>query len=160
MSLPAPLDQHRESVRQEWIDYNGHLNVAYYGVVFDHATDVFFDHIGLDDAYRQDSGCSTFAVETHTRFLREARLHDVLRVTTQFIAYDEIRLHFFHRMYHQGEDHVVATYENLSLHVDMSQRRVAPMPPETLQRLEQVMAAHRCLPVPEEVGQGIAMKRG
>ena len=159
MTKPGPLDQHRERVHPDWIDYNGHLNVAYYGLVFDHATDTFFDHVGLDRAYRSDSGCSTFAVETHVSYLREVHPDSELRVTTQLLGFDAKRLHFFHHMYHAGQDYLAATNECLSLHVDMTRRRVSPMPARLLDRLAQVMSCHDALALPEQAGRVISLQR-
>ena len=159
MTQPGPLDLHREWVQPEWVDYNGHLNVAYYGLVFDHATDTFFDHVGLDRDYRNDSGCSTFAVESHVSYLREVRPDSELRVTTQLLGFDEKRLHFFHKMYHAEEEYLASTNECLSLHVDMTRRRVSPMPASLLDRLAQVRARHEILPLPEQAGRGITLKR-
>ena len=159
MTKPGPLDQHRERVHPDWIDYNGHLNVAYYGLVFDHATDTFFDHIGLDRDYRRDSGCSTFAVESHVSYLREVQPDSELRVTTQLLGFDEKRLHFFHHMYHAGLDYLAATNECLSLHVDMTRRRVGAMPAGLLDRLGQVMARHAGLETPEQAGRVISLER-
>ena len=62
MTIPAPLEIYRAVVEPDWIDYNGHMNVAYYVLVFDRATDAFLDYIGLDDALRAAAGSSTFSV--------------------------------------------------------------------------------------------------
>ncbi|MEM7222187.1 MAG: thioesterase family protein [Pseudomonadota bacterium] len=159
MTTAGPLDQHRERLRPEWIDYNGHLNVAYYLLVFDHATDTFFDHVGLDRAYRAESNCSTFAVETHVSYLRELQPDSEVRVTTQLLGFDEKRLHFFHNMYHAEEGFLSATNECLSLHVDMARRRVGPMPATLLARLGEVMTDHSDLAIPEQAGRAIALKR-
>src|SRR5690606_38613125 len=99
MANDAPLRLHREAIRPEWIDYNGHLNVAYYVLVFDHATDRFFDRLGLDAAWRAAENRSTFALEQHVMHLRELKLGDSVVVTTQLLDYDARRLHFFHAMY-------------------------------------------------------------
>ncbi len=80
--IAAPLELHHETVRPEWIDYNGHMNVAYYVLAFDLATDSFFDFLGLDEAYRETSGNSTFAVEAHITYQRELAEGDPLRFAT------------------------------------------------------------------------------
>lgn len=154
-TLESPLDRYRGVVLPEWIDYNGHLNLAFYMVAFDHATDLFFDYVGLDRAYRQEQDCSTFAAEAHLLYQREVGERDSLRITTQLIAFDEKRLRFFHRMYHARDGYQAATSENLSLHVDMKRRKVAPMPDEILQRLAAVKTAHDCLGPPGEAGRAI-----
>ena len=149
------LELHREVVRPEWIDYNGHMNVAYYLLAFDHATDAFFDYVGLDEGYRRRTGGSTFAVESHITYKCEVGEGDALRFTTQLLGYDAKRLHYIHHMYHADEGFLAAACEWLSLHVDLERRRVSEMPEEIAGRLSALMAAQRDLPVPPEAGQAI-----
>ena len=155
MSVAAPLDLFRERVQPEWIDYNGHMNVAYYVLAFDHATDAFFDFIGLDEDYRTTTGNSTFAVEAHVTYQREVAEGDELRFTTQLLGFDEKRIHFFHNMYHADEGFLAATAEWLSLHIDMGRRRVAPIPTAIAARLAEIHESHESLHVPAEVGRVI-----
>lgn len=156
MEIETPLERHRATVLPEWIDYNGHMNVAYYVLAFDQATDVLFDYLGLDEDYRVATGCSTFAVESHVTYLQETAQGDPLRFSTQLLAYDEKRLRFFHRMYHQTEGYLAATSEWLSLHVNLADRRVAPMPDTILRRVADVYEAHARLGTPDEAGKAIA----
>ena len=151
------LNRHREAVRPEWIDYNGHMNVAYYLLTFDHATDVFFEEIGLDADYRARTGGSSFAIETHITYQREVAEGDHLRFTTQLIDYDKKRMHYFHRMYHEAEDYLAATCECLSLHIDLNQRRVVEFPTEIADRLAAFAEIQQGLPIPEEVGRSIRL---
>lgn len=155
--IPAPLDRYRGRVLPEWVDYNGHMNVAYYVLAFDQATDVLFDFLGFDEAYRQRTGCSLFALEQHVSHFDEVRLGDRLRITTQVLGHDAKRLHHFHRMYHAEKGYLAATTELMGLHVDLTQRRGCPYPPELLARLEAVAAAHAGLPRAPETGRGIAL---
>jgi len=155
VSESARLELHSERVHPEWIDYNGHMNVAYYVLAFDHATDALFDHIGLTEDYRRRTGNSTFAVEAHLTYQREVHEGDPLRFTTQFLELDRKRMHFIHFMYHATEGFLAATSEWLSLHVDMATRKVAAMPDELYSRVAEVMRAHSALPWPDEVGRVI-----
>ena len=159
MTDPAPLDLCHDVVRPEWIDYNGHMNVAYYLLAFDNAADVFFNHIGLDSAYRQEVGRGPFAVECHITYQREVMAGDPLRIAAQVIGYDEKRIHFFQWMFHADQGFVAATTEWLSLHVDLGVRRVAPMPAAILRRLAEVHAVHRRLPPPPELGRRVGDAR-
>lgn len=149
----------REAVRDEWCDYNDHLNVAYYILIFDHATDAFYDSIGLDAAYRAASDCSTFAVEMHTNYLAEVGNGDETCCTTQLLDFDEKRIHYFHRMYHAADGYLSATTEVMAVHVDMTQRRVAPMPEPLLANLRALRGAHAALPRPEQQGRTIGIRR-
>ncbi len=157
-NFSAPIDQHRERVRPEWIDYNGHMNVAYYVLVFDHGTDALFDALDIGAAYRARSNCSLFAMEGHINYLAEVKEGDELRVTTQFLGHDDKRIHFFHRMFHVREGYLAATSELLGLHVDLTRRRAAPFPHDVRERLKAIATAHAGLARPPEMGRVIALK--
>lgn len=156
---PAPLALHRETVPPAWSDYNGHMNLAYYLLAFDHATDAFFDHIDLGHAYRLKSEHSLFTLEAHVSYARELNEGDAMRFATQLVAFDEKRLHYFHWMYHESLGYLAATNELLSIHVSLATRRASAMPADALERLERLMAEHQHLPRPPELGRVIAVRR-
>ncbi|MGH6946636.1 MAG: thioesterase family protein [Kiloniellales bacterium] len=156
MTIEAPFTGYRDSVRPEWIDYNGHMNVAYYVLAFDFAVDAFMDFLGLDRAYREKSGNSTFAVEAHVTYRREVLAGAPLLFESLLLAHDDKRLRQFQRMRHAEEGFLAATCEWLTLHVDLAARRVTPFPPHILARLDEVAAAHRRLPPPPEAGEAIS----
>lgn len=158
-AIEAPLALFSEHVLPDWIDYNGHMNVAFYVLAFDHATDAFFDFVGLGETYRKTQNASTFAVECHVCFMRELQAGTPMRFTTQLLGHDNKRLHYFHRMYHGEEGFLAATLESLSLHVDMATRRVTSMPDPIRTRLDQVWVAHASLPLPDQAGNTISVPR-
>ena len=160
MTIDAPLVIHRETVPPEWIDYNGHMNVAYYVLAFDHATDSLFDHIGLDEAYRARHKVSSFAMENHITYLRELHEGDPLRFEIQLLDLDEKRFHYINCMYHDTENFLAATAEWLSIHVDMEQRRATPMGEPMFGRMKAILEAHKDLPRPPQVGRVIGIRRG
>ncbi len=153
----APFDVHREVVRPEWIDDNGHLNMGYYMVAFDLATDTWLDHIGLTASERARSGVTTFTLESHVNYLRELREAAPLRFTTRLLAFDKKRIHYIHEMYHAEEGFLAATNELMSLHVNLATRRGAPMSEDVLARLADVLSLHETLPVPPQVGRRIGL---
>lgn len=150
---------HRDQVQPEWLDYNGHMNVAYYALVFDRATDVFLNHIGLGSGYVGTAGGSTFALEAHTVYLREVHLHDPLVVATQLVDFDSKRVHYVHRLFHADKGYLAATLEQLSMHVDLATRRGAPMPEQVLRRVEALAAAQAGLERPQQLGRHVAIRR-
>jgi acyl-CoA thioester hydrolase len=152
----APFDRYRGVVLPAWIDHNGHMNVAYYLLAFDQATDLFFDHLGLDAAHREATGGTTFAGDIHLTYQRELREGDPLQVTAQLLGFDDKRLRFFQHMHHAEEGFLAATMECLTLYVDLARRKVAPFPAGIRARLAAVLAAHRPLPLPPEAGRVIA----
>ena len=141
------------AVRPEWIDNNGHMNMGYYVVVFDLATDEWMRRIGLDAAHRQAHGVTTFCLEAHVTYHREVREGDPLRFTTRLLAYDAKRIHYIHEMLHGDVGYLAATNELMSLHVSQATRRGAPMAPEILERLGAIQRAHDRLPRPPQVGR-------
>jgi len=140
-------------VRPEWIDNNGHMNMGYYVVVFDLATDEWMRVIGLDAAHRRTQEVTTFCLEAHVTYHREVRERDPLRFTTRLLGYDEKRIHYIHEMFHAEADYLAATNELMSLHVSQTTRRGAPMTLEILDRLGHIQRAHDRLPRPPQVGR-------
>ena len=157
MDIDAPFDAYRDVVRPEWIDSNQHMNVGYYLVVFDLATDEFMRWIGLGQEYRRARAVTTFCLEAHVTYHREVRQGDPLRFTTQLLAWDAKRLHYFHEMYHAADGFLAATNELVSLHVSEATRRAAPMAPEILDRLARIQAVHDALPRPAQVGRRMGL---
>ena len=160
MAPDMPFDPYRDVVRPEWIDDNGHMNVGYYGVVFDYATDAFLDHLGLGKATKDRLGIATFTLEAHFTYQREVMEGEALRFTTQLLDYDAKRLHYFHRMWRERDGVLAATNELVSLHVSQETRRAAPSGEEALERLAALRSAHRELPKPREAGRVMGLRSG
>ncbi len=158
MTLPAPFAEATAEVLPAWIDFNGHMNVGYYHVAFDAAVEPFFHWLGLTPEFRARHGSSTFALESHLTFVREVHAGDPLRFEARLLDIDHKRVHFYQEMFHAREGFLAATCESISSYVDMSTRRTAPMPAELRARLERVLAAHRALPRPPQVGRVIATR--
>jgi len=159
VTLPVPFAAASTVVvRPEWIDYNGHMNVGYYHVAFDAAADAFFDFLGLDAAFRERHGATTFALESHLNFLREVKEGDPLRFEARLLDHDAKRIHFYQEMFHAGEGYLAASCESLSAYVSQAARRTAPMPEALLARLAQVKAAHAALPRPWQIGHAISAR--
>ena len=156
-NIQAPFDAYRNRVRAEWIDHNGHMNMGFFVVVFDLATDEFFHWFGLDEAHRRARRVTTFALEAHVTYHREVREGDPLRFTTLLLGHDAKRLHFFHEMYHAEQGYLAATNELMSLHVSEETRRGAPMAPEILERLRLIQAAHDGYPRPPQAGRRMGL---
>ena len=151
-----PSSRRVMKVEPAWIDYNGHLNMAYYNVLFDRAVDEVFELLGCGADYVK-KGFSTFTAEVHVRYLRELKEGDPVRVTFQLLDYDAKRMHYFEQLFHAEEGWVSATSENMSLHVDMAAKKTAPFPTEVTRRLIQMKASHGQLPRPEAAGRSVAM---
>ena len=157
--VAAPLALHETPVRPEWVDYNGHMSESCFLLVFGDASDALFRYIGIDEAYRA-AGQSFFTVETHLNNYREAAEGEPIKVTTQVLDLDEKRLHIFHAMHHGETNDLLATGEQMLLHVDTGDgARTAPIAPEVHEALRAIHAAHAGLPKPDQVGHVIGIRR-
>lgn len=158
--VPAPLLLHREPVRREWIDYNEHLNMAFYLLAFDHATDALFDYLGLGTDYVVSGGGTTFTLEGHITYAAEVGLGDRLRFHTYLFDFDDKRIHYAHEMYHDEQGYLAATNDLVSLHVSLESRRAAAMPPAVLERLGRIKAAHARLDRPPGLSRKMGLAHG
>lgn len=158
MLIESPLCLYHGMVLPEWIDYNDHMNIAYYVLTFDHATDALIDYLGMGQDYRERSQCSTFVLESHIVFQRELKANDRIRVTTQLLGFDSKRIHYFHRMYHDDKGFLAATTELIAMHVDLIQRRGKSMPLDVSDRLNAIMSEHMQLPYPPQSGRVIRIR--
>ncbi len=158
--IVMPHQTYTDVVRPEWIDHNGHMNMGYYMVVFDYATDDFFDLCGLTHAHREREQISTFALEGHINYLAEVREGDPLTFRTWLLDYDEKRIHYMHEMLHGDQGYRAATNELMSLHVSRKTRRAAPMHTDLQQRLAAIKAAQAAagLELPPEAGRSIGLR--
>ena len=157
--IPAPLALHEETVRPEWIDYNGHMNVAFYILAFNHATDAMLEFLELTHDHKTKANTTTFVADMNVTYVQEVHEGDPLRFTTRTLNCDEKRIHFWHEMYYATEGYLAATNELLSLHIDLTNRRVGPMAPEIAEWVGKICDRHSTLPAPNGVGRLIGMKR-
>ena len=151
------LPRYHTVVRPEWVDYNGHTSDFIYGHVFGQAMDALYRSVGLDEAYRQ-KGRMFYTGESHVRHLGEAKVNEPLYVTTQVLALDEKRFHMFHRLYRGGDNTLIATGEQMHLHVDTAAAKATPMDRTLRTKLDALRQAHAALPVPEEAGKPVGSR--
>ena len=155
--LPAPFVSSVMRVEAQWIDYNGHLNMAYYNVLFDRAVDEAFEMLGVGLSYLKRTNHSTMTAEVHVRYLREILEGTPVRVRFQLLDYDAKRMHFFEELVHAEQGWLSATSENMALHIDMAAKKVAPWPADAMERFAKMKEAHAKLLIPEGVGRKIGM---
>ena len=158
-TLGAPAVCPTQTVIEDWIDYNGHLNMTFYNVILDRGVDHVYDHLGIGEAYTQSGVGSCFTMEVHVHYLNELALGDEVEVHFQLLDFDHKRLHFFEQLYHRSEGYLAATSEQLAMHVDMASRRSAPFPEAALTRIEALHRAHSGLTVPDQVGHKIGITK-
>src|SRR5260370_25639180 len=153
----APFVSWVMRVEPVWIDHNGHLNMAYYNVLFDRAVDEVLELLGCGSDYVKSRRQSCFTAEVHVRYLRELHAGDPVRVTFQLLDYDAKRVHFFEQLFHAADGWVSATSENMALHVDMTARKTAAIPTDIATALAKMKAAHAELPLPETARRRLPM---
>src|SRR5690606_22330242 len=135
------------------IDYNGHLNMAYYNVLFDRALDEALLPSGLGPDYVRDTGCTYIAAEAHICHLREVFRTDTVRVSVRVLDLDAKRIHLYCEMRHATEHWLAATSEWMFLHVDTKERRSLPWPSQIFERLEAIRRAGEHLDPPARAGR-------
>lgn len=156
--IDRPLKLYQCAVDPDWIDYNGHMTEASYLTAFGNASDELFRYIGIEEAYRA-AGHSFYTVETHLNYYKEAVQGEPLHITTQLLGLDEKRLHLFHTMTHGLTGALLATTEQMLVHVDMRAAAASPILPEVVTALKAILAAHQLMPIPQQVGRQMAIKK-
>tara|TARA_Y100001960_G_C14747925_1_gene866719 strand:+ start:370 stop:846 length:477 start_codon:yes stop_codon:yes gene_type:complete len=157
MITKKPFTIHEEIVQPEWIDYNGHMNVAYYVLAFDHATDRLLNFLDLGTAYTERETKSIFQVECHIKYIQEVKEGDALTFTIQLLDYDTKRIHLFSSMYHRDNGFLSATAEWLGIHVDLQERRSVELAEASLERLAELKLDHAELPTPVQISGSIGI---
>ena len=157
--MRAPLDTHTSTVLPEWVDWNGHMNLAFYVTAFDQASGAFMRNIGLGRRYVDGKHGMTFVLETHVTYDREMKGGAPMRFATQLLARDAKRVHLFHEMYHAEQGYLAATNESIIMNIDYTSRRSAPWPVQVAERLESVWESHKDLPKPAKAGRVMGLAR-
>ncbi len=155
-TLPADGVLREEvDVEAAWLDYNGHMNVAFYLRVFDDAGDRLTALAGMGAAYTRRTHNSWVALESHITFRAEAMEGDRLRVESCVLDVERKKIHVCQAMF-RG-DTLLATHEQLGLHFDTVARRATPFEAAVFERLVALRDARAAQPRPPWVGRAIAL---
>ncbi|MCF6216713.1 MAG: thioesterase family protein [Emcibacter sp.] len=147
------------SVKAEWIDFNGHMNMAYYIILFDQAMTNFLEDIDLGSNYTKKHGKSIFALENHVTYQHELKQNDPVCVHFQLLDMDSKFIHCFMRIFHGGSAVLSATMEQIALHVNMDTRMPARFAQDKMDILRQTVEKHKTYGIPRETGRSIAIRR-
>lgn len=156
--MSVPFVSRVMEVEKDWIDYNGHMNMAYYNVLFDRCSDEALDLLGMGASYVQDRKLTIYTAEIHVCYVQELHLGDKVTATFHLLDHDEKRFRVYQELHHV-DGWLSATSETLSLHVDMNGPKVAPFPQDIMAALDRMRAAHAALPMPERAGRSIGIRR-
>ncbi|WP_378949996.1 thioesterase family protein [Mesorhizobium sp. ANAO-SY3R2] len=156
--MPVPFVSSVMEIEKDWIDYNGHLNMAYYNVLFDRCCDEALDLLGMGATYARDRKLTIYTAEVHVCYVRELHLGHRVTASFQLLDHDDKRLRVYQELRHV-DGWLAATSESLALHVDMSGPKVAAFPSDIMANVEAMRAAHASLPMPERAGRAIGIRR-
>lgn len=149
---------YRDTVRAEWVDYNGHLRDAFYMLIYSYATDALLDAIGLDAAQRDARGRSMYTLEAHLNYLHEIKEGAQVRVDVRVLGYDAKRVRVYLEMYAGAGGEPVSASEQVLLHVDRSGPRAAAFDADVLARVAALAAADAGF-VPRHAARAISLAR-
>ena len=155
--LDKPLVLYSAKVHTDWIDYNGHMSESFYLYAFGDASDALFQYIGIDNDYRL-AGQSFYTVETHINYYLEVSENEPLQFSTQILGLDSKRLHIFHQMFHGESGDLLATTEQMLVHVDMNKAKASEIGQSVFRILQKIWSEHKKLPSPKQKGRVMQIK--
>ena len=156
----APIRTRARRVPAEWIDYNGHMNVAYYTMAFDQAFDEILDErLGVGESLAREHRMGPMALQTQIHYLGELLEGTEIACDFQLLDADAKRMHFFFTMINLATGETAATYESLTMNVDLEARRSAPYPERAQERIGRLRALHATLARPPLAGNPLGIRR-
>jgi acyl-CoA thioester hydrolase len=156
--LPAVI--YSAEIKPEWLDYNGHMNVAYYVLAFDLAVEELLLSIGLGEESAKKTGISTMALESHITYDREVTLGQEVEFRVQLLDHDHKRIHLYLEMHVKGSGgYLASTLELLSMCVALNERRSASFPDGVLEKIEVLAQPQSHLKRPENIGRKIGIRK-
>jgi acyl-CoA thioester hydrolase len=159
MPLSQPHISSTMAIESQWIDYNGHFNMAYYGVLFDRAADQMFAALGLGPDYVKATHNSFFTLETHCSYLREVQTTDVVTISSQIIDHDHKRVHYVQQMRLPDATQIACILEVMVSHVDLNTHKTSNFPEDVKLRIDAMAAEHKSIAIPTQVGHKIGIPR-
>ena len=161
MSQQAPVI-YNTHIKPEWLDYNNHMNVAYYVLIFDHAGEALVEKIGLGESVTRETNISWMVLENHVTYNSEVVLDQPVAVTMQLVDHDSKRMHLYFEMYGQNEDgtqYLASTLEQMLMCVDLNARKGCEFPAAVMANIEGVAQEQANIPRPENIGRKIGIRR-
>lgn len=156
----APGVTPEQKVLDEWIDYNGHMNVAYYTLAFDIAVDGYLEQVlGIGPTFVAAAGQGPYALQAHYHYLRELHRGEAFFVRIHLADADRKRLHIVAEMVHAASGEVAAVQETVMMNVDLATRRSTPYPEWAQKRIQALLEANRGVPLPALAGRPIGLRR-
>ncbi len=162
MSLRAPVI-YRTAIKPEWLDYNNHMNVAYYVLIFDLAGTELVSQLGLSEAVTRATDISWMVLENHITYDNEVVLDQPVDVRLRLLDHDAKRIHLYFEMYAQNTngdgEYLAATLEQMAMCVDLKARRGSVFPAEVAANIQALAESQASLPIPQNIGRKIGIRR-
>ncbi len=147
-------------IKPEWLDYNNHMNVAYYVLVFDLALDELLLSLGLGEESANTTGISTMTLESHITYDQEVSLDQVVEIRLQLVDQDHKRMHLYLEMYVKGSSgYLASTLEQISMCVDLNERKSASFPDEVMAKIKILAQQQSHLERPDNIGRKIGIRK-
>lgn len=147
------------AVLPQWIDHNGHMNVAYYVLAFDMATDAMYEELGMGEDYPEQSGCSVFTLSMDVDYLAEAFTGDKLLIQSQILDWDYKRVHYHHTLTNSETGQVIAVNECLAMNIELENRRSTPFPEGVQKGLKEAFSHHSLFAKPKNAMKRLQIRR-
>ena len=156
----TPIILPEQEVLNEWLDYNGHMNVAYYTLAFDKSLDIFLEDllgIGESHAYKNNQG--PFVVQAHYHYLHEMRLNEKFHVRLFVVDCDKNKMHLCMEIYSLFQEKVIAVVEQVLINVNLKLRKSEPYPLWAFEKLIKLKNTHKNASLPSAFGKSIGLKK-
>jgi acyl-CoA thioester hydrolase len=148
------------SINPAWLDYNNHLNVAYYVLIFDHAGEALVRKLGLGQKVTQATGISWVVLENHIAYNREVGPDASVEVRFQLLDHDAKRMHLYFEMHVRGQGgYLASTLEQMLMCMDLKRRRATAFPDTVMSNITALAKAHAILDRPAHLGRRIGIRR-
>ena len=132
-----------QKILKEWTDYNNHMNLSYYILVFDRGAEVFLSKFKMGEYSAKSTKKSTMVVETHTNYINEVKENEEVDVYLSYFDHDKKRIHYKLEMYKKDSNILSATTEVLSLYIDLSIRKVAEFENEKIKIMDRFITENK-----------------
>ena len=132
-----------QTIKKEWTDYNNHMNMAYYVLVFDQTWEIILEKFKMGEKSAKDTQRSTMVVETRTTYDGEVKEGDQVEIVLSFFDHDKKRLHFKMEMIETKSKKLSATLESLSLYIDLSKRKVSEFENEKIEIMDEFIKMNK-----------------
>lgn len=158
MEPTMPIEVLKTKIQPDWIDYNGHMTESRYLYLMSLGSDAFLEMIGMDMAYVK-TGRSYYSVETHILNYAEGKLGEPVTIKLQLLDWSKKKLHIFQTIMHSESEIVLATGEQVLVHVNIAENKVVDADPEIIEKLEPIAKKQLSLPKPATAGRFVGQGR-